>query len=181
MRTKIALILIAAMICISGCAGNGEDVVAEDGDLVKVDYIGTLEDGSVFDTSIEEVAMENPDIYNTQRTYQPLEFTIGAGQMISGFDNGVRGMAAGETKTLELQPADAYGEHRDDLIRSIAIEEMEAANITPVVGQKLYTGYGQQITIIGVNETNVTLDYNHHLAGKNLNFEVTLISINETA
>ncbi len=168
------------MICISGCAGNGEDVVAEEGDLVRVDYIGTLEDGSIFDTSIEEVAKENVDIYNPQRTYQPLEFTVGTGQMISGFDNGVLGMAEGETKNIELEPSDAYGQRSDELIRSIAIEEMEAANITPVVGQTLYTGMGQQITITEVNETNVTLDYNHPLAGENLNFEITLISINET-
>ncbi|HII02767.1 TPA: FKBP-type peptidyl-prolyl cis-trans isomerase, partial [Methanosarcinaceae archaeon] len=71
----------------------------ESGDIISVDYVGELEDGTVFDTSVKEVAVE-AGIYNEQREYEPLTFTVGAGQMIKGFDEGVVGMKVGEEKTL---------------------------------------------------------------------------------
>ena len=81
------------------------------GDIVGVDYIGTLEDGTVFDSSLEEFAKKTKNYSpNSGRTYEPLSFTVGAGQMIKGFDAGVVGMKLGEKKTLVLAPADAYGE-----------------------------------------------------------------------
>lgn len=86
-----------------------EKTVVSSGDTVSVDYVGRLDDGTIFDSSLEEFAkqMEN---YASGRTFEPLEFTVGAGQMIPGFDAGVVGMKLGEKKTLIITPADAYGE-----------------------------------------------------------------------
>ncbi len=82
--------------------------IAEVGDTVSVHYTGTLDDGTIFDTSRESVAREN-DIYNPARVYSPLEFTLGSGQMIPGFDRAVRGITPGETKTVTIPPEEAYG------------------------------------------------------------------------
>lgn len=84
------------------------DRVVKDGDTVAVDYLGKLEDGTVFDTSIKSEAEKTPK-YNAGRDYSPLLFTVGAGQMIKGFDKGVLGMKVGEKKTLRIPPEEAYG------------------------------------------------------------------------
>ncbi len=86
---------------------GGNSVTAQNGDLVAVDYVGTLDDGTVFDTSIKEEAQKAG--LPLRPSYSPLEFTVGAGQMISGFDKGVVGMTVGETKNVHLTPAEAYG------------------------------------------------------------------------
>lgn len=136
---------------------------AKKGDTVRVHYTGTLDDGSVFDSS---VLNKRP----------PLEFTVGAGQMIAGFDQGVEGMAAGETKTLRLSPEEAYGQRRGDLLITIAANRMPK-NYTPRVGDQLQIGR-RPVTIAEVRANgSVTLDANHSLAGKTLNFEITLVEI----
>lgn len=83
--------------------------VAELNDEVFVNYIGKFEDGELFDTSFEQLAKEN-DLYQEGRAYEPLSFVIGEGGMIAGFENGVLGMKVGETKTVVIDPIDAYGE-----------------------------------------------------------------------
>ena len=85
-----------------------KDVVSK-GDTVAVDYVGTLEDGTVFDSSLEESAKKTKSYTPGARVYEPLKFTVGAGQMIAGFDAGVVGMKLGEKKTLTIAPEDAYG------------------------------------------------------------------------
>ena len=84
--------------------------VVSTGDTIEADYVGTLEDGTVFDSSLEEFAKKTKNYTPGGREYKPLSFTVGAGQMIKGFDAGVVGMKLGEKKTLVLAPADAYGE-----------------------------------------------------------------------
>ncbi len=113
---KLTLFLyLIGIILVSGCTGpdsnTGDDVenIVKENDHVSVDYIGELEDGTIFDTSIEDVAKDG-GVYNPNRKYEPLSFTAGAGQMISGFDRGVIGMAVGEEKTLVIPPEEAYGE-----------------------------------------------------------------------
>lgn len=83
--------------------------VVSNGDTVAVDYVGTLEDGTVFDSSLEEFAKKTKNYTPGERKYEPLTFTVGAGQMIRGFDAGVVGMKLGEKKTLVIKPEDAYG------------------------------------------------------------------------
>lgn len=84
----------------------------EEGDYVEVDYTGRLKDGTIFDSSIEEVAKEG-DVYDANRDYEPLGFTVGEGKLIPGFENGVKGMKVGQKKEVEIPPEEAYGTSGD--------------------------------------------------------------------
>lgn len=138
---------------------------AENGDTVKVHYTGKLESGEVFDTSEGK---------------PPLQFTIGKGTLIPGFEKGVVGMEVGDKKTIELSPEDAYGARREELM--VAVKKSEfPTNITPTVGQRLQIrlqdGNPITVTIADLNEDSITLDANHPLAGYTLYFEVELVEI----
>jgi len=140
-------------------------VQAKSGDIVKVHYTGTLEDGTVFDTSVER---------------EPLEFTLGQGQLIPGFEQAVIGMKVGDLKTIEIPADQAYGPHRDDLILVIERDQLPV-DLDPKVGQQLQMmqadGRSIVVTITDVFETTVTIDANHPLAGKKLTFEIELVEI----
>jgi peptidylprolyl isomerase len=138
---------------------------AKSGDKVKVHYTGTLDDSSVFDSSRER---------------EPLEFTIGDGRLIPGFENAIVGMAIGDTKKVRLEPADAYGERRDDL--TMEVEKSSFPEDTdPEVGQRytLQRADGQTINVViaHIKDDKVGLDANHPLAGKTLTFDLELVSI----
>jgi peptidylprolyl isomerase len=154
--------LVLGLLLISGCAGPA---AAKAGDRVKVDYTGKLADGTVFDSSIGKT---------------PLEFTLGDGSMIKGFDKGVVGMKVGETRTLTLDPLDAYGARNDNLVTTVPRSQLPAGLI-PVVGQQLQTrradGSIGVVTVIAINETTMTVDGNSPLAGKTLTFDVKLVGI----
>jgi peptidylprolyl isomerase len=169
MAKKLAVILLGilclSILSITGC-GKGEAEVAQNGDTVKVHYKGSLSDGTVFDSS------EGRD---------PLEFTVGAGQMIQGFDKAVVGMKVGETKTVTIPADEAYGQHDDKYIMEIDRSELPQ-DINPTVGDKLQmqTSNGAMIvTIIKVSDTTFTIDANHELAGKDLTFEIKLAELNK--
>ena len=139
---------------------------ARDGDTVSVNYIGTLEDGTKFDSSYDRG--------------EPLTFVLGSGQMISGFDAAVHGMKVGETKTVTLPPDQAYGEHQDSLV--ITMDQNKFPEGTQfAVGQQvtLTSASGQQVPgiIVDIGPGTVTIDVNHRFAGKTLTFEITLESI----
>ncbi len=146
----------------SGCANNR---LAAEGDTVLVHYTGTLQDGTEFDSS---------------RDGDPLEFTLGAGQMISGFEDAIYGMKIGQTKTVTLAPEEAYGPYRDDLLIEVDLNELPEG-ITPEVGAYVTITYANgtslNVPIVEVTEKTVTLDTNHPLAGKDLTFEITLVDI----
>ena len=135
------------------------------GDVVRVHYTGTLTDGSQFDSSVGR---------------NPLEFTVGAGQMIAGFDAGVLGMIVGDKKTLQIDPDNGYGQSNPE-----AIIEFPKTNVPE--GMELEVGmqlnlqneYGQPVpvVIIELREDLVVMDANHSLAGKDLIFEVELVEI----
>ncbi len=161
---------------------NGNKVVnnldqfrkVKSGDMIAVNYVGRLEDGNVFDTSIESVAKESGN-YNSARDYAPLEFTVGAGQMIKGFDAGVIGMKIGETKMLTLPPEQAYG-----VSNPAYIKDFNKTDFPPLISVGLelpFTVNGNTVmgTIIEINDQNVVVDFNPKLAGKTLVFEVTLV------
>ncbi|TFH05830.1 MAG: peptidylprolyl isomerase [Methanosarcina sp.] len=145
----------------------------ENGDTISVDYVGKLEDGTVFDTSEKEAAAE-AGIYNEMRDYNPLTFTVGAGQMIKGFDEGVVGMKVGEEKTLEIPPEEAYGEYMEEYARELP---RNAVDFTPEVGMQLATETGLRGTITKVSEENFIVDFNHELAGKTLIFKIKVVSV----
>lgn len=140
----------------------------KEGDTVKVHYTGKLDDGSVFDTSRERE--------------EPLEFTLGQGQLIPGFEKAVEGMNIGDSTTVEIPTDEAYGERRDDLELEISRDELPD-NIEPEVGMQLQmqqqeNGRAIPVQITEVNDDTVKLDANHPLAGKDLTFDIELVEIN---
>ncbi|WP_292486899.1 peptidylprolyl isomerase [Methanohalobium sp.] len=139
------------------------------GDKVKVEYEGTLEDGSVFDS--------------TENHGEPLEFEIGSGQIIEGFEESIKGMEEGDEKQFQLQPSEAYGEPRDDLKRDVPKEQVpDDQEITPGMMLLVTLPDESQIPaeVLDVTEEKVTLDLNHPLAGKVLNFKVKIDEIDES-
>lgn len=138
---------------------------AKTGDTVRIHYTGTLTDGSQFDSSAGR---------------DPLEFTIGAGQIIPGLDREVAGMAVGDTKTVTVLADEAYGQRNPDALQEVP-RDVVPAGIDLVVGKRLQatTADGGQmvVTIAAVSDDTVTMDANHPLAGQDLVFEVELVEI----
>ena len=143
-------------------------------DTVSVDYIWRLEDGTVFDTSIQDIALQSWT-YNAQRTYTWLDFVLWAGQMIAGFDAGVMGMYIWETKTIYISAADGYGEYDINNVVYIPRSTVKDAD-SLVVGDVIYSG-SQRLVVLEVWIETIKGDANHFLAGKDLVFEVTLLDI----
>jgi FKBP-type peptidyl-prolyl cis-trans isomerase 2 len=134
---------------------------AQNGDTVRVHYTGRLDNGDVFDSS---------------EGGAPLEFEVGAGQVIPGFDEGVRGMSVGDKKTIAIEAEDAYGPRTEQLVNQIPRTGLNLGDTQPEAGMSLimHIADGQEIPvqITEVTDTHVTLDANHPLAGERLTFEV---------
>ncbi len=137
----------------------------KDGDTVKVHYTGTLKDGSVFDTSAER---------------EPLEFTLGQGQLIPGFEKAVEGMSVGDSAEVDIPSDEAYGEAREDLVISVPKDQLPD-DVEPQVGMQLQVNQqdGQPIPvrITEVGDEELKLDANHPLAGEDLTFQIELVEI----
>ena len=137
---------------------------AKDGDVVRVHYTGRLESGEVFDSSAGS---------------DPLEFHLGAGQVIPGFEEGVRGMRVGERRTVEIAAEDAYGERREGLVQQVPRSLMGGAE--PHVGMQVLApmqdGSQLPLTITEVSAEQITVDANHPLAGQKLIFDLELVEI----
>jgi len=164
MRIKYAvlagvLVLMAALV--AGCAGASGAAV---GDSVQVHYTGSLDDGTVFDSS---------------EGREPLSFVIGDGTMISGFDAAVRGMEVGETKTFTIPAAEAYGEYREDLVIVLARDELEEdLEVGERVSlQNVTSGETIHFIVTEISDTEVTLDANSPLVGQDLTFEIELVAL----
>jgi peptidylprolyl isomerase len=137
---------------------------ASKGDKVKVHYIGSLDDGTVFDSSRER---------------DPLQFRLGENQLITGFENAVFGMTIGEEKKVRIPPKEAYGDRINDLVKAVDKKYLPK-HIEPEVGMQLQVGENEEMTIVTIAEVNdksVLLDANHPLAGKMLNFQIELVDI----
>lgn len=138
---------------------------AQNGDKVKVHYHGTLRTGETFDSS---------------NGREPLEFTVGSGQVIVGFDEGVKGMQVGDKKRVEINVEDAYGEKSQDMIIEFPKTQFPA-DMNPEVGQQLMMSNGSEqsfpVVITEVKEASVLLDANHPLAGQDLIFDIELVEI----
>lgn len=138
---------------------------ANEGDTVHIHYTGRLDDGTVFDSS------EDRD---------PLEFTLGEGKVIPGFESAVEGMEEGESKTTTIPSDDAYGDRRDDLVLSVPREQLPS-DLDPEQGQRLQMRAGDgetfQVVVTEVGDDAVQVDANHPLAGKDLTFEIELVEV----
>ncbi|WP_410507320.1 peptidylprolyl isomerase [Methanosarcina hadiensis] len=145
------------------------------GDYLLIDYTGKLEDGTVFDTTLKEKALE-AGIYSEEKDYRPFFFRVDARQVIKGIDEGVLGMREGEERTLKVSPGEAYGDHKDYLVQKIPLLRLEL-NEPPAAGEKIITPGGKEVKVLDSTETYATLDFNHELAGKTLILEIKLVSI----
>ena len=138
---------------------------AKSGDTVKVHYTGTLDNGTVFDSSADR---------------EPLKFTIGQGRLITGFENAVVDMNPGETKTVKIPSESAYGPHREDMLLRVNRSEFPEG-LEPKIDQKFQVrnanGDNAVVTVVAIDGDDVTLDANHPLAGENLTFEIQLTEI----
>jgi peptidylprolyl isomerase len=138
---------------------------AKNGQTVKVHYTGRLDDGTVFDSSADR---------------EPLEFTVGENQVISGFENAVVGMTPGESKTARIPAEEAYGIHREELV--IDVEKARFPDsLKPELNQRLQVrhtdGKESIVTVTKISESTVTLDANHPLAGEDLTFDLQLVEV----
>jgi peptidyl-prolyl isomerase F (cyclophilin D) len=194
-RARLALLLAAAALVVAACGGDDDDdvtttiaggaevttttadesaettttavdqaqqegIVVAVGDQVQVHYVGTLDGGEQFDSSRDRG--------------ETLGFEVGAGQMLPGFDEAVRGMAVGEVKTVRLEAADAYGEPTDEARIEVPLSELPEGL---AVGDPLFTQEGQQVTVIAINGDVAVIDFNNPLAGEALTFEIEIVTV----
>jgi peptidylprolyl isomerase len=138
---------------------------AQQGDQVKVHYTGRLADGMTFDTSLQR---------------EPLEFTLGEGDLIPGFEQAVIGMAPGESRTTTIPSDQAYGPHHPERVMDVERHHLPP-DLQPLIGQRLHMtrqdGSEPTVVVTAVTEVQVTLDANHPLAGQDLIFDITLVEI----
>jgi peptidylprolyl isomerase len=138
---------------------------AKSGDTVKIHYTGTLDDGTQFDSSKDR---------------EPLEFEVGSGQVIPGFDKAVEGMSVGEEKSVNIAFDDAYGPHNAQMVQEVPMSALPQG-LEPETGMGLQAqgqdGQPINLLVTEVNENSITVDANHPLAGKDLNFDIELVAI----
>ncbi|MBI5189804.1 MAG: peptidylprolyl isomerase [Nitrospirae bacterium] len=139
--------------------------IAKKGDKVSVHYTGRLDDGTVFDSS---------------EGREPLAFTVGGGQMIAGFDKAVDGLGLNESKTVKIPASEAYGERQDDMVIKVGKDQFPP-DMDLEIGIQLQVpqtnGRPVIVTVTEIAADSVTLDANHSLAGKDLTFDIRLVSI----
>jgi len=138
----------------------------KNGDKIKVEYTGSLDNGTIFDSS---------------EGHGPLEFTVGSGQLIKGFDQAVLGMEKNEEKTVYIKMIDAYGEKNSLLLRKIpknALPKEKEPQVGMILGLVRADGMQSEARIVEVSELEVTIDLNHPLAGKDLTFKIKVLEIN---
>ncbi len=188
MKVSLVLFLIVGLVLVNGCGRKeekqpsvkeaekilprkvipekrGEKTLVKKGDRIKVQYTGTLQDGTIFDKSKEE---------------EPLEFTVGSGQIIPGFDKAVEGMKLNEEKKVTINSEDAYGKRDETAIREFPKNSLPE-DFKPEKGMVIrlqdQTGRAIPGRITDINENSVTIDLNHPLAGKELTFNIKVIGI----
>lgn len=175
-----AILLVLAVALVAGCTGSEKTV--QSGDNVTVDYVGTYDNGTIFDTSIATIAQE-AGIYESSYTYEPISFISGSGEIFATIDNGTLGMKIGETKNITLTPAEGYGEYNASLIQPVPLSILTENNITPYVNDTLYYNLNPvRVDHIVPNETDpnntsVYIDFNDPRAGKTMHFQITIRDI----
>ena len=163
---SVLMVMVLLISTIFVACSSSEEGTAKEGDTVKVDYTGTLDDGTAFDSSVD------PSFGHVE----PLEFTIGAGDVLPGFENAVIGSSINEATTIHIPAEEAYGP--SEVVRDL---DQFPPDDQPEVGQ---TGYWQlengkviEVMVTDISESIVTLLNTHHLAGEDLTFEITLVEI----
>jgi len=150
------------------------------GDTVTIEYTGRLDDGTVFDTSLESVASEDGLADDQpERDYQPLTVEIGAGRIIEGLEEGLIGMEAGDEDSVTLEPEQAYGERTDDRVVEYDADEFRQmlGGRDPEVGLEIQTEEGLPGEVVDTDDDTVRVDFNHELAGETLTFDIEVVSV----
>jgi FKBP-type peptidyl-prolyl cis-trans isomerase 2 len=165
----IGVLVLVVAGCSSGDDAADADAVTsttvggfmvQDGDLVEVHYDGTLDDGSTFDSSRDRGA--------------PFTFAVGTGEVIAGFDDAVRGLKVGESRTVRIEPADAYGERSEENVVEVPYGP-DQGDVS--VGDEVFLNTGQPAIVLEVNDDTVVLDVDHSLAGEALTFSIEVLAI----
>lgn len=163
-KYALAAVVIIALVCVTYLKlSNAASPVVAAGDVINVSYTGTFTNGTVFDTNVGK---------------QQMQFTVGAGQLIKGFDQAVVGMRIGENKTITLPPSEAYGEVNSSLV--IPVPSNILGNTTLQLGMMIDRKTGmqeEQGTVIALNNTTATINFNPPLAGKTLVFNIKVLAI----
>jgi len=160
------IFFIPVLLIAAGCSGSssteevGESMSAQAGDLVELHYVLTLADGSKVDSSRDRGV--------------PFSFTVGGGRVIAGFDIAVTGSSVGEVKTVDIQPADGYGEWNPELVAELPIAPSQA---DVAVGDVVFINNGQPAEVLEIIGDTVKVDANHELAGEVSTFEIEILSI----
>jgi FKBP-type peptidyl-prolyl cis-trans isomerase 2/predicted small secreted protein len=173
LKRHLVFVVVGLAFVVAGCssddgAGDADadtsitvgGFMVQDGDLVEVHYDGTLDDGSTFDSSRERGT--------------PLSFTVGTGEVLSGFDDAVRGLKVGESRTVRLEAVDAYGVRSDDNIVEVPYGPGQS---DVAVGDEVFLNNGRPAVVLEVNDATVILDVNHSLADEALTFEIEVLAI----
>jgi peptidylprolyl isomerase len=164
---SVLMVMVLLTSAIFMACSSSEEGTAKEGDTVKVLYTGTLDDGSVFDSS----ELHGGD---------PLEFTIGEGQLLPAFEQAVIGLSINQSTTVHIPADEAYGPYDEAMV--ITLDWSQMGDHVPEVGEQLplydpSTGQSITATVLSVTEAGVVVDANHRLAGEDLTFEITLVEI----
>jgi peptidylprolyl isomerase len=156
--------------------------MAKKGDKVRINYTGTLADGSIFDTTLEDTDCSSDDCSDDDCCCEvgPMEMTIGAEDFFSQIEDALVGMAPGEKKTIVIPAEEAFGEYDEEEVFTISRDQL-SADVTPEIGQELELtdddGEAVEVIVVEVTDTEITLDANHPLAGEDITYEVELLEI----
>ena len=151
-----------------------------DGDSVTISYVGRLDDGTIFDTSDEELASEaGLDEEYPERTFKPLDVKVGSERVIPGIVEALHGMEVGDATTITLPPEKAYGEHNADRVASYGRDEFDEmiGDRELTEGFEVETKDGLPGVVVDFDDEEVTVDFNHELAGETLTFDIEVLDI----
>ena len=153
----------------------------EKGDFVQIEFTGKVEEtGEIFDTTSQDIA-EEANIFNDKKVYGPITIIVGANHLLPAIEEAIIGLDVGDSKNLTLGPEDAFGERDPSLIQLFPVKDFKKQGMTPVPGM-IISAEGQQGKVLTVNGGRVKVDFNNALAGKTLNYDISISDIveNET-
>jgi peptidylprolyl isomerase len=151
-----------------------------DGDSVTIEYVGKLTDGTVFDTSDQELAQETGlTEEHPEREFEPLTVEVGSGSVIPGIEDALTGLEAGDSEIIRVPPEKAYGEYREDRVGEYDRDEFDKMLRSQELreGVEVQTEGGLPGEVVDVGQETVTVDFNHDLAGETLEFEIRVVDV----
>lgn len=157
--------------------------MVENGRVAVIHFVGRIAEGkdagAVFDTTDVDIALAE-GIYHDHRDYKPLAFSVGEGEVIDGIDTAVRKTAVGETRTIQIEPQEAFGYHQEERVITVPRTELESRNdIDPEEGKFVQSDIGDTGWITRITDETVEIDFNHELAGEPVEFELRVLDVRD--